>query len=151
MFRLLGSRKAFYVIIAFFSLESLYIALTARYPMAFDEYAHYGIAKLYTSSWSPFLSNVPDSASVYGAVARDPSFLYHYLLSFPLRLLELCSLSMTWQILILRFLNIGIAVVSLFIYRRLILKLQATGLIANGILLFFTLIPVVPLIAGQIT
>lgn len=151
MLRFLRSRSAFYAVLAFFALESLWIALSSRYPMAFDEYFHYGVAQLHTQTWSPFLTDVPDSASLYGAITRDASFLYHYVLSFPLRLLNTSTDSMVWHILILRILNICIAVASLLIYAKLLRKLGVSQLATTGILLFVSLLPVMPLMAGQIS
>jgi hypothetical protein len=151
MLNFLRSRYTLYIIVGLFVLQSLFVALTARYPMAFDEYARYGVIQLHTTTWLPFLSNVPDSASLYGAVTRDPSFLYDYLLSFPLRIIQLFTDNQTWQILILRGINVALAAGSLLIYWKLIRQLGASKLASNIIILFFSLIPIMPLMAGQIT
>lgn len=151
MLRFLRSRSAFYGVLAFFALESLWIALSSRFPMAFDEYFHYGVAQLHTQTLSPFLTNVPDSASLYGAITRDASFLYHYLLSFPLRLLNGITDNMVWHILVLRILNILLAVASFIVYAKLLRKLGLSQLAITTLLLFVALIPVIPLMAGQIS
>ncbi len=151
MLKLLRSRRGLLVVLSIFIFESLWIALSSRYPMAFDEYFHYGVAQLHTETLSPFLQSVPDSASLYGPITRDASFLYHYLLSFPLRILQLITDNMTWQILLLRMLNIAIAAASIVMYAKLLRKLGVSWVQTNTVLLFLILIPVVPLMAGQIS
>ncbi len=147
----LGSRKAFYLILGIFGFQALWIALFSRFPMAFDEQVHYGIIKLHTTSWLPFFNSVPAYANEFGPVARDPSFLFYYLLSFPLRLIALFTGSMTTQIIVLRLLNIGLVLAGLMVFRKLLLRLGLNALRSNIILAFFCLIPIFPLMAGQIS
>ena len=84
----LGSRIFFAGILTVFVLQALWFALSALYPMAFDEEVHFGIINIYAHQWSPFLAGQPAGADSFGAIARDPSYLFHYLMSFPYRLLE---------------------------------------------------------------
>ncbi|HSX33446.1 MAG TPA: hypothetical protein VLF91_03870 [Candidatus Saccharimonadales bacterium] len=134
----------------FFGLESVWIALSARYPMAFDEDFHFGIIKIYSHHWLPFLGSQPAETSTFGAVARDPSYFYHYLMSFPYRLIELCTSSQTAQIIVLRLLNVMLFGLGLWLFHRLMLRVGASPLLSNVSLAFFVLIPIVPLLAGQI-
>src|ERR1700721_3858493 len=84
--------KGFYrFVIVFFVFEAAWIALTAAYPQAFDEQFHFGLIKIYSHYLLPFLSKQPAGANQFGAVARDPSYLYHYSMSFPYRLIELIT------------------------------------------------------------
>ncbi|MDB5170196.1 MAG: hypothetical protein JWN82_592 [Candidatus Saccharibacteria bacterium] len=147
----LSSRKALYLILALFSFESLWIALSSRFPMAFDEQVHYGITKLHTTTWLPFFGHLPAYANEFGPVTRDPSFLFYYLQSFPLRLIALFTDSLTVQIIVLRILNIGLVVAGLVVFRRLLLRLGLNSLRSNIIIGFFCLIPVFPLMAGQVS
>lgn len=149
--RFLGSRKALYIILGLFIFQALWIALSSRFPMAFDEQVHYGITKLHTTTWSPFFDQVPGYANEFGPVTRDPSFLFYYLQSFPLRLIMLFTDSMTAQIIALRLLNIGLVVAGLLVFRKLLLRLGLNSLRANIILAFFCLIPIFPLMAGQVS
>src|SRR4051812_32904691 len=97
--KFLSSRKFFYATIVLLVLESLWIALTARYPQPFDEQVHFGLIQLHAQSWLPFFTNQPTGADAYGAVVRDPSYLYHYLMSFPYRLLAHATSSEAAQII----------------------------------------------------
>src|SRR5580692_8418743 len=83
---LIGSRRFFWGIVALLVLQAVWIACSGRYPMAFDEDFHLGIIRLYAHHLSPFWNGQPAGADAFGAVSRDPSYLYHYLMSFPYRL-----------------------------------------------------------------
>jgi len=147
---MLGSTGFFRIIVALLALQAAWIALSGRYPMAFDEDFHLGIIRLYAHHISPFWSSQPAGADAYGAVARDPSYLYQYLMSFPYRLISLFTGDQTIQVILLRFINIGLFASGLALYRRLLLKTGASRAIIHVCLLFFVLIPIVPLLAAQI-
>src|SRR5687768_2222343 len=85
---ILGTRKFFWVVLGFFVFESVWIALSAIYPMAFDEEFHVSVIRIYSEQWSPFLAGQPENANRFGSLATDPSYFYHYLMSFPYRLLS---------------------------------------------------------------
>src|SRR4051812_30373118 len=89
--RLLNSSLFFKIVVALLVLQAAWIAFTGLYPMAFDEDYHLGVIRLYAHHLSPFWDGQPDGADRFGAVARDPSFLYQYLMSFPYRLISLVT------------------------------------------------------------
>jgi len=148
--RLLTSKGFFILILVFFIFESGWVALSAAYPQAFDENFHFGLIQTYSHYWLPFLNSQPAHANAYGAVARDPSYLYHYLMSFPYRLLAHFVHSQTWQVILLRFINIGLFAWALLLLRRVLLRVGASRSLANFCLLLFVLIPIVPQLAAQI-
>lgn len=147
---LLSRKSFFWVIIALFVVQSAWIALSGRYPMAFDEDFHLGIIRLFAQHWSPFWSAQPAGADVFGAVSRDPSYLYQWLMSFPYRLISTFTSDQTLQVLFLRAINIGIFAWALVLYRNLLLKFKSSRAQIHAVLLIFVLIPVVPLLAAQI-
>lgn len=149
-FAFIGRKRFFWGVVALLVLQAAWIAASGRYPMAFDENFHLGIIRLYAHHISPFWSGQPPNADAYSAVARDPSYLYHYLMSFPYRLISLFTHDQTVQVLLLRALDIGLFAWGLTIYRRLLLKTGASRAIVHACLLVFVLIPVVPLLAAQI-
>jgi hypothetical protein len=148
--RLLGSKRFFRFIIVFFIFEAGWIALSARYPQAFDEDFHFGLIQTYSHYWLPFLSSQPPHANVYGAVARDPSYLYHYLMSFPYRLINVFYHEKIGQIILLRLINVGFFAAGLILLRRVMLRVGASPALTNVSLLLFALIPVAPQMAAQI-
>lgn len=148
--RLLASNTFFWIIVGWLVFQALWIALSGRYPMAFDEDFHLGLIHIYSQHLNPFLSAQPAHANVYGAVARDPSYLYHYLMSFPYRLLQLFTANQTLQVIVLRIINIGLFASCLPLYRRLLQKTGISNALIHSCLALFILLPIVPLLAAQI-
>ncbi len=147
---LLRSRRLFWAILAVFICESAWIALSAVYPQAFDENFHFGLIKVYSHHWLPFLSGQPSNANAYGAVAYDPSYLYHYVMSFPYRIIALFAHSQMIQVIYLRFINIALAAAGLVLFYRVLLRARVSRAFANLAMALFILIPIVPQLAGQV-
>lgn len=118
--------------------------------MAFDEDFHLGLIKIYSHHPNPFWSGQVAGGDAYGAVARDPSYLYHYLMSFPYRFIGLFTSNLHMQVLLLRFMNIGFLAIGLVVYRRLLLKTKVSKSLIHIVLLILVLIPVTSLLAAQI-
>ncbi len=118
--------------------------------MAFDEDFHLGIIKIYAHHISPFFVNQPEGANTFGAVARDPSYLYHYIFSFFYRFISLFTLRQSVIVIIFRILNILLFSIGLILTRKLLKRLGISSAIINFSTLCFILIPVVPLLAAQI-
>jgi len=147
---ILATQTFFKLVIFLLVAQALWIALSGRYPMAFDEDFHLGIIRLYAHHPLPFWSGQPVGADTFGAVARDPSYLYQFLMSFPYKLISLFTNDQTAQVLILRFINVGLFAAGLVLLRRLLLKTGASRALVHACLLAFVLIPIVPLLAAQI-
>jgi hypothetical protein len=150
LLKLLVSDKFFKFIVGLLVIQALWIAFSGRYPMAFDEDFHLGLIRLYADHISPFWSSHPESGNAFGALARDPSYLYHYIMSFPYRFISLVTDNLATQVVWLRMLNIALFASSLVLYRQLLLKLGASRALVHFCLLIFILVPIVPLLAAQI-
>ncbi|MDL2342141.1 MAG: hypothetical protein QFB87_03635 [Patescibacteria group bacterium] len=146
----IASPRFFRCVVILAVISAAWIALTGQYPMAFDEDFHLGLIRVYASHSLPFFSSQPSNADAYGAVARDPSFLFHYLMSFPYRLVCLVTQNQTAQVLVLRALNIALFASCLPLFRRLLRQAGASPALAHGCLALFVLIPITPLLAAQI-
>ncbi len=131
-------------------LETLWLVFSAQYPMAFDENYHFGLIRLHAEQWTPFFTVQPHNASVYGAVVRDPSYLYHWLMSFPYRLISLCTHNQTAQIIFLRLINVALFTYGIVLYRRIVRKIGVSRALTNALFAVFILIPVVPFLAAHI-
>ncbi len=118
----LGSRRFLWLVVGFFIFEACWIAFSAVYPQAFDEDFHFGLIQVYSHHWLPFLASQPAHANAYGAVARDPSYLYHYLMSFPYRLIALVVHGQVGQVIALRLINIALFASGLLLFRRVLLR-----------------------------
>jgi hypothetical protein len=148
--QILRSEWFFRALIAVFIGEAAWIALTGNYPMAFDENFHFGLIQLYSHHLNPFLGGQPAGGDAFGAVARDPSYLYHYLMSFPYRLIALFTHDQTIQVLILRFINIALFATCLPLFRRTLRRTKVSPFLINVSFAIFVLLPVVPFLAAQI-
>jgi hypothetical protein len=148
--RILKSRKFYIFSLIFFVFEASWIALSAAYPQAFDENFHFGLIKIYSHIINPILTSQPKGGDPYGAVARDPSFLYHYLMSWPYRVIAHFVHTQIYQVVILRFINIILFGFGLIYFHKLLLKLKLSTALTNLSLFLFILIPIVPQLAGQI-
>jgi hypothetical protein len=136
--------------VAFFVLESVWIACSARYPMAFDEDFHLGVITIYSHHWLPFLHSQPDNAMQYGALQYDPSYLYHYLMSFPYRIIAAFTGNLATQVILLRLLNVAMAASGVWLFRSVLRKAGTSASLTHTMLALFVLIPVMPSLAGQI-
>lgn len=146
----MGSRRFYFGVIVFFVFEALWVAFSANYPMAFDEDFHLGVISIYSQQLSPFLAGQPEGANQFGALAADPSYLYHYLMSFPYRLVALLTDNLMVQVVFLRMINIWLITAAVILFGRVLLRAGASQLVVNGATLLFALIPSVVLLAGQI-
>jgi hypothetical protein len=146
----LGSRRFYVLILVLFIFESAWIAFSAIYPQAFDENFHFGLIQVYSHHWLPFLTSQSASADAYGAITRDPSFLYHYLMSFPYRFIALFVHSTTGQVILLRLIDVGMFTGGIILFNRILNRVGVSKSLINVSLLLFVLIPIVPQLAAQI-
>jgi len=150
LLRLFASRHFFTVVVILFVFESVWISVSAVYPQAFDEQFHFGLIQIYSHYLLPFLSHQPAHADAYGAVARDPSYLYHYLMSFPYRVVSVFTSDQTIQIICLRLINVCFGVVTLILSRKILIKVGLSKTFANLASAIYALIPIVPQLSGQL-
>ena len=148
--RLLSSERFYYFILLFFIVQAVWIAISAQYPMAFDENFHFGLIKLHADQWLPYFTSQPAHAEAYGAAVRDPSYLYHFLMSIPYRGLTVVTDSETAQIIGLRLINVMFVVATLILFRRLLAKLGASRALNHLCLFLFTMVPIVPFLGAHI-
>lgn len=151
LWRACGSRLAWSLIIGIFSFQAVFIALTGRFSMAFDEYYHLALIKLYAVTWLPWQIQQPDGPATMGVVEENSSYLYHYLMSFPYRIIELFTHDQTVQIILLRFIDVAIVIAGLYVFRKLLLMAGASRSAAQVILFVVTLVPMTAFLAGQMT
>lgn len=148
--RILASRRFYRVVLVLFVVESAWIAFSALYPQAFDENFHFGLIQIYSHHWLPFLSGQPLHADAYGAVARDPSYFYQYVMSFPYRFMTLFTHSQAALVIAMRLIDVALFTVGLALFHRLLRRVGLSRSLSNVSLLLFILIPIVPALAAQI-
>jgi hypothetical protein len=147
---ILTSAKFIYVVVGVLIIGAGWMALTASYPMAFDEGFHVSVIKVYAQHLSPILNTSLPSYAQYGGLVHDPSYLYHYLMSFPFRLISLFTENDIYQVIFIRFINIGIFVAGLFAFRRLLTRVGISSALTHLSLLLLVLLPVTPFLAATV-
>ena len=75
-----------------FLVVTLFQVFTAPLGAVPDEAYHYRAIQQHATQWSPVLNNQTDFV-LTGDLTRNPSYLYHYVFSFPYRLLTHFNLS----------------------------------------------------------
>ncbi len=146
----LDSKTFFYLVLGIFVAQALWIALSGAYSMAYDEFFHLGIIQEYAKGLTPFIDQ-PAGPAELGSLARDPSFLYYYLMSFPYRIISSIWHTLMPQVIALRLINIALFVWGLVLYRKLLLRTGLSRRVVHIILFFFTLVPTVVMMAAQLT
>jgi hypothetical protein len=147
---LLSHKNSWRIVLGLFIFESLWLVYSAHYPMAFDENYHFGLIQFHAQQWVPFFTSQPDDSGTYGAIVRDPSYLYHWLMSFPYRLISVFTTNQTAHIIFLRMLNVTLFTYGLVLYRRILHRLGVSNPLSTAIFTVFILIPVVPFLAATI-
>lgn len=150
LYKTFASNWFFYAVVAYLSLSAIWIGISSLYPMAFDEDFHLGIIKLYAELWNPFAIQQTPDAAPFGSITTDPSYLFHYLMSFPYRILDAFIDSEVAIVIILRMMNVALFVLGILLYRKVLLRAGLSSAIVNVVFAVFVLIPVVPMLAGQI-
>lgn len=146
----LGSNTFLYIVIGLFVAQAVWAALSLQYPMAFDENYHYGIIQVYATQWGPFINEQPVHSGHLGELPYLPSFLFHYLMSFPYRLLHLFTANDTVVIVLLRFINIALFAGGMAVFRRFFDQLSVPRAMSHLSLLFLILMPSTILLGGEI-
>src|SRR4051794_9900317 len=114
------SEKFFIFVIALSVIQNLWYALTFQ-PIIFDEKIHFGSTVAYTSHLSPFITSQPSSLDYLGQITRNTSYLFYYILSWPLRLIDVFTHNASAQLILLRLINIALFACALIIFRKVLL------------------------------
>lgn len=146
--RLISSQRFLMIVIALFVLQALWIALSFRFPMLYDESFHVDLAELYSYQLLPFITSQPSYYDMYGSLSHGGATLFHYVMSFPYRVVALFTDNTAALVVTLRIVNIAMVAIGLFLYSILLRKLNIKQLYINLGLLVFTLIPLTSFVAA---
>lgn len=139
----------FWGVLLAFVIETVWIALHAAFPMAFDEGYHVGVIRFFAQHTNPVVTTQDPSTYIYGNIVHNSSWLYHWLLSFPYRILAMTH-SAYIEVVGLRFINIGMAVGSLALLHRLLRHLRLSSNIRTFIMLLLGFTPVFTALSSQV-
>lgn len=125
------------------------ISLTRNF-LPYDEGYHYGLIQFYAHHLNPFMSHEPAGMNAYGLVARQGSYLYHYLMSLPLHVIQLFWHSGYSQLVALRSLDIVFGLATLYLAYRLARRLGLSNVPAQLVVLALAITPVFYDLAAQL-
>lgn len=107
-----------------------------------DGHRHLGAIYYYAQApilQGPVISDMTDDDLWMGDLVRFPSYLYYYVLSFPVRIATTFGASDTAIIYLVRLIGIAIGVATLFVFRRIAQLVTSSVTIQNISLLALTL------------
>ncbi len=146
----LGSNKAFWLIAVGFFAVSTYLALTKDFPGVFDEMYHFALISHYSDQLSPFITVQPAELAITGDATRLASYLSHYFMSIPLRLVEIFSSNVFSQVIVLRMINVAVVIASLVVFRKFLVKLVKSPALSNTAVALYCVFPVTSQLASTI-
>lgn len=138
----------FYSVLLLFCIHTIWLALSSIL-LPYDEYYHVGIIQYYAQQWTPFIQSQSLDVSYLGDITRLPSYVYHYLMSFPYRFLSIFTQNEQTLTIALRFINIGMFLGGTLLFRKLFLRAGISKRIINVAIAFFLLTPFTVMIAAE--
>lgn len=148
--KIIGSRGFFIAILVLFVSQAGWIAVSSQFPQAYDEGYHYGLIQVYSHQWSPLIHHQAADTYSLGEITRYPSYFYHYLMSFPYRVLAKFFYSQDSIIIALRFINIAFLAGAVIAFRRVLLTIKPSRALVHTTLFAFVALPITPYLAAQI-
>lgn len=141
-------RKNLLLTVALTIFVSVAAVFALRNPLDItpDETYHYAIIQAYSEQYSPFITKQFNTAQT-NDIIRLPSYMYHYLLSFPYRMLQALDLPDQTILISLRLVNVALGVGTIFLLRKLLYRLTTprAATIATAI---FAMLPITMITFG---
>lgn len=131
----------------YFGLITISMALLIRKGAPPDEVFHFDSIKYYASHGIYPIVGHQDSAFQLGDIARESSYLYHYLLSFPFRLVKAFNIE---PFLILRIINILMAIGTLYVLNAIAINLKIIKSLRISLLFLVSNIPMFIFVSSAI-
>jgi hypothetical protein len=148
--RTLSSDKLLYLILIFFVLQSAWIAFSFRFPMLYDELFHVSAIEVFSQQFSFFIDSQPEKYDHVGNLATGSSGIYHYLMSYLFRFLNIFTDSQAVKVVALRLVNILMFTVGLSVFAKVFTSAGTRKSHTNLGLLIFILLPIVPFTAATV-
>lgn len=147
----LGSERFFYLIIGLSVVQALWYIFSFQ-PALFDEQKHLGRVYAYLGQLGPFFSEQKPEWDQYGQLIRDESYLFYYILSWPLRFITLFTQDAVVQINALRLVCTAFFVGGLILYRKFLFSLSQdiSRSVSHVTLLLFVMTPIVAPLPGAV-
>lgn len=145
----IGSRWVFALAVAAMAVSGVWVALTADYPIVYDERFHLSTIELFATNPMPW-GDQPFPTADVGDQTRSGSVLFYWLFALPWLALDALGASQSATVWTLRLLNVAIATAVLFGIRRLGRELGAPEGITNLTSMIYALAPLTGFLAATI-
>jgi hypothetical protein len=147
--RIVGHAGFFWTTVALFTASGWWIAVSVNHDLLFDEGYHMAIIRIYADQWSPFIDQSPAQAWL-GDLSRFGSYLYHYVMAIPLRVLRWGGADLDTQFVVLRMLTVTLVSASLWWFRRA-LRICGIGRGTSNLAVFlFAALPLTSFVSATI-
>lgn len=145
----LKDHKLFTFVMIIFVVQAGWIAVSTKFPMAYDEGYHRDAIVAYSDNLSPFVSSQLPSENNLGDITRYGSYFYHYSMSFPYRIAKIIG-SDIFAIQVLRWISIFIFAAALIYIKKLLRFMGFSEKISDVSLLVTVLLPTTTFLAATI-
>jgi len=147
----LSSNTFFWLVIGLFLLQAGWLAVSASFPMLYDEYFHLSYIDMFSDQYSPVISSQsPEELARFSDLTRNPQLLYHYILSYPYRAIASTIDSFYVSVTLLRIINVIMVAGGLIGYKKLFDRVLHRPIVSNLTVLFLTLLPVFIFVSAHI-
>ena len=120
-------------------------------PSIFDEATHLGFIEMYSERLNPFIVLQDTNWDFLGETSRNPSYLYYYLMSLPLRLMQFLGFTTFGYVVVLRLLHTLIFAAGVVIFDKALRNLKFSKVVSRLSLLALVLTPSVAILPGAIS
>lgn len=137
-----------------FALQGVFYASTSTYGLPPDEKFHFESIQYYANkpiTDGPFIDNQPPGTINDVNVIEDSAkYFYHYLLSFPARLMNGLSIAYDSQIMVFRLFSLVFSLATLLVFKRILDELSNNKILKNLSVAALTLSGIFVYLAGAI-
>jgi len=137
MRKFVSSKKFFYVLMGLIILSCLLFIASITYRIPPDEYYHFRFIEYYATqpiTSGPFITNQGIDHFDLRDITRIPNYLYHYGMSFPLRITFQFTDNFLTQVMVLRLITFVMGIACLLAVRRILRQIKASQFVANSVL-----------------
>lgn len=145
----LGSWWFAAAVLVAFAAQAAWVAVSARLVI-YDEKYHLLAIEAFSHRRTPILDQELTDGAI-GDAERYGSWVYHYLMSIPWRLMRGAGVEADTRIIVLRLVTVLMVVASLVIFRAIFRSLGASRAVANVTLLVLAGSPLVVFLSGAVS
>lgn len=124
-----------------FAVQGIYFSAVINYKVPSDEEYHFLLTKYHAErpvTAGPIIQDQSNSF-ILGDIQRTPSYLYHYFLSFYLRVVMTITSNQDIQVFVLRLVNVALGVMTLLMLVSIFKRINKSQLTINLTIAWLTL------------